>query len=721
MLSAGLFPFRAPEGLFAGAAFDEVTTRPFAVPASVGLFNTASENGKASGTSANSFKVTEHILVNEENSYASAAREASVKVTPETIENTAGTFGDPSRYFQMLPGVVSDNDQRNDMLVRGGNPLENLFVIDGIVVPSINHLALSDTTGGFVSMIDNDAIESITLYSGLHDARYPDRLSSVIDISTLPDHARKARRVFEAGLSGIGGIVSTPLADKGNFLFSARQSVLNMITDDIGLNGVPKYTNSLIRGDHSYGERDRVWGMSLTGVDSIAIRPAFDDPFETNIFNIDYSGWRNTTGLNWQHVFSSGSFGVLTVSNAEQQQNIRDEDQLLSNAITYDEHSHDGTSTAMYNVTSQVKPWLLASGGVTTSVTRVHYDIAQPVPLENPYSPTIDPSSVTNILQRFQTPNEGAFGQATFSLPHHAVFTVSGRADHWNFGDHTSLTPRALLNVPILSHRVGFGFAEYTQMPPFLYLVAFAANRSLAPIKTEHTTVDVDVIRRPGASLTLSAYRKLYFRYPVPIGFPELSMANVADTFGESYLLFPLTSGGGGRTEGVEMNLQAKPAPRLQLSASATYARAWYSGLDGVLRRGNYDIPLIVNTSALLRLGRGFSISTRYSAASGRPYTPDILAESIQQDRDVANLSEINLGRSQYYGRLDLRVEQKLRLPHGALTWNVGLLNVLDRANFYEYIWAPRVPYLLENPSLSGLTEQDQLPRFPEGSFKYVF
>jgi hypothetical protein len=52
--------------------------------------------------------------------------------------------------MQMLPGVVSDNDQRNDFLVRGGNPSENLFIIDNIEIPSINQLALSDTTGGFV-------------------------------------------------------------------------------------------------------------------------------------------------------------------------------------------------------------------------------------------------------------------------------------------------------------------------------------------------------------------------------------------------------------------------------------------------------------------------------------------------------------------------------------------------------------------------------------------
>lgn len=64
------------------------------------------------------------------------------RITPAEIESSAGTFGDPSRFMQLLPGVVSDNDERNDFLVRGGNPDENLFVIDNIEVPSINQLVI---------------------------------------------------------------------------------------------------------------------------------------------------------------------------------------------------------------------------------------------------------------------------------------------------------------------------------------------------------------------------------------------------------------------------------------------------------------------------------------------------------------------------------------------------------------------------------------------------
>ncbi len=92
------------------------------------------------------------------------------KIDIGEIETSAGTFGDPSRYMQMLPGIVSDNDKFNDFIVRGGNPEETLFIVDNIEMPSINQLALSDTTGGFVSMIDNAAIKQINLHTDAYDS-----------------------------------------------------------------------------------------------------------------------------------------------------------------------------------------------------------------------------------------------------------------------------------------------------------------------------------------------------------------------------------------------------------------------------------------------------------------------------------------------------------------------------------------------------------------------
>jgi len=175
-----------------------------------------------------------------------------------------------------------------------------------------------------------------------------------------------------------------------------------------------------------------------------------------------------------------------------------------------------------------------------------------------------------------------------------------------------------------------------------------------------------------------------------------------------------MQSGGRGQTEGLELSTEVRPSSRLLLNATATYARAWYSGLDGVLRRGNYDIPFVGNVTGFFRVGKSSSISARYSGASGRPYTPDNLAESIAQNRDVYDLNRINEDRSATYGRLDIRFQQSRHMSYGVLSWNAGLLNVLNQKNFYAYIWEPRAGASL--PS-----EQDQMPRFPEGAVKLTF
>ena len=60
-----------------------------------------------------------------------------------------------SRYVQSLPGVViGSNDFRNDIIVRGGSPLENLFVVDNVEVPNINTFANFASAGGTVSILD---------------------------------------------------------------------------------------------------------------------------------------------------------------------------------------------------------------------------------------------------------------------------------------------------------------------------------------------------------------------------------------------------------------------------------------------------------------------------------------------------------------------------------------------------------------------------------------
>jgi hypothetical protein len=636
------------------------------------------------------------------------------KIDIREIETSAGTFGDPSRYMQMLPGVVSDNDKFNDFVVRGGNPDETLFIIDNIEMPSINQLALSDTTGGFVSMIDNAAIKQINLHTDAYDSKFNQRLSAVVEISTKKEQTTAAHSESEIGLAGAGGSTSRPWGTNGSMFFSARRSILNLVTNNIGMNGVPIYTNSLFRADKRVDDRNSFWGLSLTGVDSMDIRPDRKDPGETNAYDIAYNGWRNTSGINWQHIFSNSSFGVASLANSEQSQSLLENAQMLSGATVYSEDTSDGVTTAKYDETLQAKPWLTITAGVRTAVDRLNYTVDQPLGLQNPYSSNPSPMNSMSLNRKFSTFSSAEYSQAAFLLPRGVKVVVGERISQWAILGSTIWTPKVLVMFPVVGRTMHVGYAQYAQLPPSLYILSFNNQSSLKPIRSEHLTWGLDVLQSSRTRVSVEAYQKRYIDYPVAVNYPQLSLANVADTFGQTFLMFPMTSKGSGLARGVELALDFKPFSRFTLTSAVTYSRSWYSGLDGVLRRGNFDLPLVANVAGNLALKGTMVLSFRYSGASGKPYTPDNLLLSAAQSRDVYDLSKINALRAPAYSRLDFRLEQSFPIRKGVFTWHRGMENVLGTSNFYSYEWT-------SHSKPDSLITQTQMPRFPDGGVKFSF
>ena len=672
-----------------------VITKPEAVSGALGMVNTTV---KVVGSPAD-LNTTEGF---------------EIKVSEQDIETSSGTFGDPSRFMQLLPGVVSDNDQYNDFIVRGGNPDENLFIIDNIEVPSVNQLALSDTTGGFVSMIDNAAIQSMTLHTDAYDSKYDQRLSSIVEFSTRPEGQVVAHSESEIGIAGAGGSTTRPWGPDGSMFVSARRSILNLLTNDIGMNGVPIYNNVLVRGEKRADEKNDFWGLSLTGIDSINIHPSPTDSFETNPYDIRYTGWRNTTGLNWQHLYSPRSFGLLSLSNSEQSQTVVDKAQLLNEATVYSEDTSDGVTILKYDGTVQANSWLTINAGARAAVDRLNYIIDQPLGLQNPYSSDSSPQDAMSLNRSFSSFSSAQYAQVSFLLPRGMKAIVGERFSQWAITGSSLLTPKLLFEIPVLGRMLHFGYAEYGQLPPNLYLVSFSNQKSLRPIRSEQLTAGIDVLTTSRVKMTIEGYRKHYLDYPVAVGYPQLSLANVADTFGQAFLIFPMTSKGRGVANGAELALHYKPFSRLMLTTSVTYSRSWYSGLDGVLRRGNYDIPTVANVSGAFYLSKRSILTFRYTGASGRPYTPDNIPLSEAQNRDVYDLSRINTVRASAYKRLDFRFERSHPLFRGIFTWHLGLVNALGTSNFYSNQWRPRA-------GDAGVLAQDQMPRFPDGGVKYSY
>ncbi len=118
-------------------------------------------------------------------SYFRRTPEAAVSVqrlSYEEIRRSPGGFEDVVRAVAVFPGVAQVSAGRNDLIVRGGAPSENIYVVDNIEIPNINHFSTQGSGGGPLSYINLDFVRETSFSTGGFGVRYGDRLSSVLTI-----------------------------------------------------------------------------------------------------------------------------------------------------------------------------------------------------------------------------------------------------------------------------------------------------------------------------------------------------------------------------------------------------------------------------------------------------------------------------------------------------------------------------------------------------------
>ncbi|MBN2745947.1 MAG: TonB-dependent receptor [Bacteroidales bacterium] len=152
-----------------------------------------------------------------------------VKVTPKQINQipTIGGQADIAQYLQVIPGVVFTGDQGGQLYIRGGTPIQNLVLLDGMTIYNPFHSI------GLFSVFDADLISVADVYTGGFGAEYGDRISSVMDISYKYGNTRRLSGKFDVNSFGTKLILEGPLVkqtspDKGSIsmVVSAKNSYI---------------------------------------------------------------------------------------------------------------------------------------------------------------------------------------------------------------------------------------------------------------------------------------------------------------------------------------------------------------------------------------------------------------------------------------------------------------------------------------------------------------
>ena len=225
-----------------------------------------------------------------------------VKIPASTIKKLPALMGevDLIKAVQMLPGVKPAAEGSSGFSVRGGNPDQNLLLLDEAPVYNASHLL------GFFSIFNNDALSDMKLYKGDIPASVGGRLSSFLDIRMKNGNSKKF-----SGNGGIGTVSSRltlegPIGknEKTSFMLSGRRSYADLFLklssdEDVKDNTVYFYdVNAKI--NHRFDDKNRLFVSTYLG----------KDKFKSNENELNYGN--KTVSLRWNHLFSNKLFSNAT-------------------------------------------------------------------------------------------------------------------------------------------------------------------------------------------------------------------------------------------------------------------------------------------------------------------------------------------------------------------------------------------------------------------------
>jgi len=135
------------------------------------------------------------IVRNETERYSSV-----VRLNPKVLESLPNSSGGIEAIIKTLPGVVSNNELSSQYSVRGGNFDENLIYVNDVEIYKPQLIRSGEQEG--LSFVNPDMVESLSFSAGGFEARYGDKMSSVLDIKY------KRPRSFTSSISAslLGGI-----------------------------------------------------------------------------------------------------------------------------------------------------------------------------------------------------------------------------------------------------------------------------------------------------------------------------------------------------------------------------------------------------------------------------------------------------------------------------------------------------------------------------------
>ncbi len=630
----------------------------------------------------------------------------------QEIKSYPGGNNDVAKVVQSLPGVSGSVGFRNDIIIRGGAPNENVYYLDAVEVPIINHFATQGAAGGPAGILNVSFIKDVTLASGGFAARYDNPLSGVLQFQQRTGNPENRQFNFRLSATEVAGTLEGPLGKKnGNttFIASVRRSYLQLLFKLIGLPFLPSYWDYQYKVTHKIDDKNE---LNLVGVGSID-RLTLDPPtgredgetlpeFYSRLAILDgiptNNQWTSTAGINWKRLIKNGYFnltasGNLFTNKAEKYEN---DDPNQPARFLYNSSENEGK--LRFDLTRTYGTWTLSYGANLqySAYTNSTFNRIRNQTLDAQGN-VLEPGFTVDYQTRFSFWRMGAFGQLSKSLLNDKLKASAGiRTDGNTFMDKgldftRTLSPRLALSYSLTnSFNLNASVGRYYKIPPYTILgfrdpgTNELVNRRTKYIRSDHYVAGVEYLPTQATRITVEGFYKKYNNYPVS-ALNGISLAN----FGGDFQILgneAVTSNGKSRAYGLEFLVQQKLTNNLYGILAYTWYKSQFTGADGsTYIPSAWDNRNLISFTGGYKFPRNWELGVRFRYLGGRPYTPIDSAATLR-DYEVAggivlDYSQLNTQRLRAFNSLDARLDKKWNFKGWFLDVFLEIQNVYNSSN----------------------------------------
>ncbi len=684
--------------------------------------------------------LTEVVVRSNRRTAAAATIESPLSVqrlTTEEIRSNPGGNFDISKVIQTLPGVgggVGGGGFRNDIIIRGGAPNENVFYLDGIEIPVINHFQTQGSSGGPLGILNVSFIEDVKLSSSAFEARYDNALSSVFQFRQRNGNPNKVQGNVRLSATELAATLEGPLSanKKTTFLVSARRSYLQFLFTLIDLPIRPNFWDFQTKVTHRLDEKTTISFIGLGAIDQFSFAQLKDaTPEKLYVLNSNpfINQWNYTGGVTLKRLVKDGYVNVALSRNSFNNdiQQYQDNETKLPGEQTLSYQSRETENKLRVDVNKYRNGWKWAYGGSaqlaefrnnTFSVIRRELrddagniiQAAENVNFSSPLKPFWRFGGFTQVSRSFFDSRLGISAGLRTDIN---TFTTGGSNPLKTF------SPRVSISYVLAERwKANASAGRYYKIPPYTIL-GFADNNGVLVnkasnyLRSDQIAAGVEFLPSNALRFTAEVFYKNYDNVPVSVR-NGISLSNLGSDFnvlGNE----AVTTDGKGRSYGFELFAQQKLTDRFFGILSYTLYWSKYNGSNREFIPSSWDNRHLLSATIGYKLPRSWEIGVKFRFQGGAPYTPFDEAASqlnyLSRGQGILDYAKLNTLRLGNFHSSDLRIDKK---------WNFRKTTIdlfLDITNWYLAKSSEPDSYTFKrNEDNTGFTTTDGQPIKVNGS-----